>query len=124
MALDQIEAKCAQKMRKQDDPLLHRKRHADAHARPSAERDVSETVDAVTPFAQETGGIEGVRMVPKAPAPVQDVRGDRDHRASRNRHACEFVIRDRVARKHRRRGIKAQRFLEDGSKDFAPFRRD
>src|ERR1700761_1996677 len=58
MALDQIEAKSAQKMGEQNDPLLDREGHADAHARASAERDVGETVDALALFAQESGRIE------------------------------------------------------------------
>ena len=77
MALDQIEAKGAQKMREQNDPLLHREGHADADARPGAERDVGETVDAIAPFAQETGRIERVGLVPEAPAPMQDIGRDR-----------------------------------------------
>ena len=51
MALDQLKAKSAQKMREQNDPLLHREGHADANARPGAERNVGETVDPIALFA-------------------------------------------------------------------------
>ena len=124
MAFDQLKTKSAQKMREQNDPLLHREGHADAHPRPRAKGDVGETVDLIAPFAQESRGIEGVRMVPEAPSPVQDIGRNRDHRSSGNMHAREFIIGDRLAGEHRRRGIKAQRLLEDGAKDFALLRRD
>ena len=76
MALDQLEAKSAQKMREQNDPLLHREGHADAHPRPRAERNVGETVDPIAPFAQESRRIEGVGLVPEARSPVQDIGRD------------------------------------------------
>ena len=84
LALDQIKAKSAQKMREQNDPLLHREGHADAHARSGAERDVGETVDPIAPFAKESRRIEGVRLIPEPPAPMQDIGRDRNHRARRN----------------------------------------
>src|ERR1700722_1526003 len=73
MAIDQLKTKSAQKMREQNDPLLHREGHADAHSRPRAKRDVGETVDPIAPFAKKSRRIEGVRLIPEPPAPMQDV---------------------------------------------------
>ena len=50
MTRDKLKAKSAQKMREQNEPLLHRESHADANARSGAERDVGETVDPIAPF--------------------------------------------------------------------------
>src|SRR6476620_8315069 len=108
MALDEVEAKKAQKMGKQNGPLLNREGHADAYPRARAERDIGETVDAVALFAEESGRIEGVGIIPEPAAPVQDIGRDQDDGSRRHALAKNCVVPDRLAAEKRDRRIETQ----------------
>src|ERR1700734_4177557 len=109
LSLDQFEAKGAQEVGEQNYPLLHRERHADADTRSGPEWDIGETVDALAPFAQEAGRIEGVGIVPETAPAVQNIWRDRDHRPGGKMTAREFVVGDRLTTDNRGRRIKRPR---------------
>ena len=120
MALHQIEAEGAQKMREQDDPLLHREGHADAHARPRAEWNVGETVDPIALFAEEISTGRRRLDCPRDPFAGAGHRARSQPRSPQGYLCPQAGRRRSPTSKHRRRGIGEKPPLEDGAKDFAP----
>ena len=95
----------AQKRREEDRCLQHRERHANADARPKAERHELRAHVMGLPIRGEPLGIEAIRVGPQLAVAVDGVDGDDNHRPfadavprdfefapSQPRHQCDGWI--------------------------------
>ena len=73
-----------EQMAEHDHHLQHRKAHADADARPGAERNVGVAIDRIAVGAEKALGIESVGVFPQGAVPMQQEGRDGDHRAGGN----------------------------------------
>ena len=87
-----VEPRRADDAGQDDHGFLEGERGADADARAGAEGQVGEAVDGAAPLRHETVGIEGVRLVPKPPMPVQHPGRDRHHGAFRDLEVADAVV--------------------------------
>ena len=100
-----IESKGMGEMRKHYNGFLQRKPHADAYARPRAEGNVNEPVDAVTIAAEESVGIEVVGALPQSVVAMKKKWGNCHDRTGANAFSGDFVRIDRSSGQHGRRRI-------------------